>query len=619
MEKINLKIALIDKSTEIQFLENFRKESNTKIISFDYSTHIFLKEKNIPHEISEKYSNNSNIQELQKLCYEFSKWYDLDIVQKNFSYSKINLAKLFSDQFIHPLVSLLKKFSEFQTIFQKYPESTFLASSDLLNITKIFSKSFIELDGLNHEFYFDVVDYKFQVGNKTFKLPISFNFYEKIKIFSEKIFNVFFGLNFNDLNSKFSLVVELNTNQYGHFLSTSKDANKKILYFGRRRPPIWDLNSFKIIKKSQCKIYTSKYFSSNNQKILEISKNLEKTFLEILESDDLKHFFQVGSISIISAIKPLLINLIMSKIRKVLYEIELAKTIFEKNLVDSVIVLSEIGMTEQIICNIAKQNKIPIFHLLEGFGYDTKEMFDRSYSMGSFSYMSDKNIVWGEVSKNYAIDIGKINSNKIIDLGSPRFDNLEYNEIENKTDFILLATMPPQIEEINGINTKNYENYLNNLENICEIVTRNKKQLVIKLHPTVDVLNVANEIPKKFPNVKIISEGDIETLIRKCSFVIVTGISTVMIPSLILQKPILSIPFIDYNFGIPSIYKDEGCKLLQLSEFEQTLVKIENDKNYRECLIENGNEFLKKCIVNRNNSSILIWEYIANFIKQNKS
>ena len=66
MEKINLKIALIDKSTETQFLENFRKEFNTKIISFDYPTHIFLKEKNIPHEISEKYSNNSNIQELQK-------------------------------------------------------------------------------------------------------------------------------------------------------------------------------------------------------------------------------------------------------------------------------------------------------------------------------------------------------------------------------------------------------------------------------------------------------------------------------------------------------------------------------------------------------------------------
>ena len=42
---------------------------------------------------------------------------------------------------------------------------------------------------------------------------------------------------------------------------------------------------------------------------------------------------------------------------------------FENFHIDSVVVISEIGMTEQIVVQLANQKKIPILHLQEGSTY----------------------------------------------------------------------------------------------------------------------------------------------------------------------------------------------------------------------------------------------------------
>jgi len=614
MEKMNepKKIIFVDNLTSINEVEIFSNQSDTKFITFDYTSHIKLTEKNIQHEISEIYLTQ-DIKKLQKQCYEFLNWYNLDIIKNNTSFLNINISKLYNDQLFPILIKIIKKFSEIKVIIKQFPNLEYFASGGLLLISKLLIKSINEIpNSKKNEFYFDKIEIGTNIGGKNIKISVPNSSYKKIKSVSEKLLELVLQNKNSDLSKKNTLIVELNTKTFKNFFLESTNYNKNILYYGRRRPGIWDLESYKIIKKSQCKIITSNII---NNKILEKYKKnileIKEKLLQILEyNKELSDFFSIDNISIISVVAPIIKLLIIDQIDKTAFEIILAKQMFDNFLIDSVVIISEIGMTEQIIIKLASQKKIPILHLQEGLHIDTPEAFENSKSQGVFLQYADKYFAWGKFSKNNQIDIGKVPEEKVIELGSPRFSELNYVDSENNEKYVLLATMPPQIEEINGIDVRNLERYLNSILKICEIVSNQNMKLIIKLHPTFDILNISKIIHEKFPEIQVIEKANINPLIRKCSSLIVTGISTVIIQGQILQKPVISIPLINYNWGEPSIYTEKSCLLIKLEQLEMNLKKIRDDPNFKNEIITNGNKFLNNCFKNKDDSCKLIWNYI---------
>ena len=608
------KIIFVDSLTSINEVKNFFDKENIKIITFDYSSHVELTEKNIEHEISEVYLTE-DIGKLQRQCYEFLNWYDLDIIKKNINFFNVNIPKLYNDQLIHPIVKILKKFSEIKVIIKKFPNLEYFASGDLFLISKLLIRSIFEIqNSKKNEFYFDKIDIGTNIGKTNIKFSISTSSYKKIKKTSEKLLEIILKNQNKNLSKKNTLLVELNTKYFKNFFLESKNQNKNILYYGIRRPGIWDLESFKIIKNSQCGIITPDII--NNTTLAEYKKkisDIRKKFLNILNSNkELNDFFAIDNISIISVISPIIEILIINRLDEIFFEILLAKQMFENFPIDSVVVISEIGMTEQIVIQLANQKNIPILHLQEGLHIDTPEAYENSKSQSVFLESASKYIAWGKFDKENEITNGKVSSNDIIELGSPRFSELNFLESKNSEEFVLLATMAPQIEEINGIDVRNLEKYLKSILKICEIITNEKMKLVIKLHPTVDILNISKIIQKKFPKIQVIQKGDINPLIRKCSTLIVTGHSTVIIQAQILQKPVISIPLIDYNWGNPSVYKEKSCLLIKVEQLTVNLKKITNDPLFKKELINRGNEFINNCFKNRNESSKLIWNYIKN-------
>ena len=608
------KIIFVDSLTSINEVKNFFDKENIKIITFDYSSHVELTEKNIEHEISEVYLTE-DIGKLQRQCYEFLNWYDLDIIKKNINFFNVNIPKLYNDQLIHPIVKILKKFSEIKVIIKKFPNLEYFASGDLFLISKLLIRSIFEIqNSKKNEFYFDKIDIGTNIGKTNIKFSISTSSYKKIKKTSEKLLEIILKNQNKNLSKKNTLLVELNTKYFKNFFLESKNQNKNILYYGIRRPGIWDLESFKIIKNSQCGIITPDII--NNTTLAEYKKkisDIREKFLNILNSNkELNDFFAIDNISIISVISPIIEILIINRLDEIFFEILLAKQMFENFSIDSVVVISEIGMTEQIVIQLANQKNIPILHLQEGLHIDTPEAYENSKSQSVFLESASKYIAWGKFDKENEITNGKVSSNDIIELGSPRFSELNFLESKNSEEFVLLATMAPQIEEINGIDVRNLEKYLKSILKICEIITNEKMKLVIKLHPTVDILNISKIIQKKFPKIQVIQKGDINPLIRKCSTLIVTGHSTVIIQAQILQKPVISIPLIDYNWGNPSVYKEKSCLLIKVEQLTVNLKKITNDPLFKKELINRGNEFINNCFKNRNESSKLIWNYIKN-------
>ena len=607
-------IIFVDNLTSINEIETFSDKDNVKIITFDYASHIELTEKKIDHEISEIYLNQ-DINKLQKQCYEFLNWYNLDILKKHISFLNINIPKLYNDQLIHPIVKILKKFSEIKMIIKKFPNLEYFASGDLFLISKLLIKSIYELqNSKKNEFYFDRVEIGTNIGKKSIKFSMPTSSYKKIKKISEKLLGITLQNKSNNSSKKNTLLVELNTKYFKNLFLESKNHNKNILYYGRRRPAAWDLESFKIIKNSKCKIITSDIINDNI--LTKYKKNISdirEKFLQILDSNkELSNFFSIDNISIISVISPIIKLLIIDRLEKIVFEIVLTKNVFENFSIDSVVVINEIGMTEQIVIQLANQEKIPILHLQEGLHIDTPEAYENSKSQSVFLETATKYIAWGKFDKQNGINNGKVDPENIIELGSPRFSELNFLDSKNSEEFVLLATMAPQIEEINGIDVRNLEKYLKSILQICEIVTNEKMKLVIKLHPTVDILNISKIIKKQFPKIQVIQKGDINPLIRKCNSLIVTGYSTVIIQAQILQKPVISIPLIDYNWGNPSVYREKSCLLIKVEQLSVNLKKIANDPFFKKELIKRGNEFINNCFKSRNESSKLIWNYIKN-------
>ena len=70
------------------------------------------------------------------------------------------------------------------------------------------------------------------------------------------------------------------------------------------------------------------------------------------------NYLSIENISIISVISPIIKTLIIDRLDEIVSEILLAKQMFDESIIDSVVVLSEIGMTEQIIIQLANQKLI---------------------------------------------------------------------------------------------------------------------------------------------------------------------------------------------------------------------------------------------------------------------
>ncbi len=71
------------------------------------------------------------------------------------------------------------------------------------------------------------------------------------------------------------LLVELSTEIYQNLLEESRNHNVNLIQFGIRRPAIWSMNTFKIIKNSKCGIITPDSLIDSKLKIkIQEQKNL---------------------------------------------------------------------------------------------------------------------------------------------------------------------------------------------------------------------------------------------------------------------------------------------------------------------------------------------------------
>jgi len=321
-------------------------------------------------------------------------------------------------------------------------------------------------------------------------------------------------------------------------------------------------------------------------------------------------YFSIDGRSFWHILKPILYDMLSSRLDDAVNEIELARNMFNDYKIKSVVILSEVGMTEIIVASIAKACNIPISLLQVGHHWDTSEANELNVAQTVYPAKSDKFLVWGKVSEKDAVTNGAMKPNDVVPIGSPRFDGL-FNTKNPSEDYILFAVTGPR-QSVRDLKVETYLNHERSVQEICKIVSGLGKKLIIKLHPGPSEENISKMIQKINPDFEVITTGDILPLIKSCSAMITTRLSTAIVEAQIIGKPVIYVPIFDERYGTPEIFKSNSCVISSINNFESDLERILNDTSFRHKTINSANDFLKNYFTNYNQASDELLKFLDN-------
>jgi len=615
------KIILVDSTSNFENIKNFfKKGNNLSIISFDYKSHKKLENGNIPHQISDDYITDLQCKTIQDYVYKFTYWYFEKDFSKFLEYREINLGRLFQDELLNFFVRFLKKFKEIEIIFASNQNKEFLAENELFDIIQFFTNSTLNLQKSTkkfHSFPHEEMRVNLKIAGYEKSLFLSRDRYLKLKKLTDFLINNMFNPKITDNTKTKILFAEYNTERYKELFLKSKKFNAEIFFYGKRRPAFWNGSTLKTIRNSKCKIITNHLIYDNVAKHEE-KLGIKKMRTQLSElwkkNSSLEKFFTFGDFEVFTLIKPVLVELIENRLSRTIHEIELVNRMFQKIRFDFSVIINELGFSEQIISCLSKTHKVKCIHMQEGFHWDTIAAHANLTSQGAYLHDADTLAVWGDIDRSISIENGGIPSNKVKIIGAPRYDNL-FNSETKKQDYILLASSgDPQPEEVNGIRINKIEEYLTDILQISKIVRELDEEVFIKLHPSPTQLMDLVELGKKIdPKITIVSHGEITSLLPSAKLVISIGMSSAIIEALILKKPVIFIPGIDYNWGDPSIINEKGCLISSISELKNDLKGVLNNTKLYAEQQNSSRKYLSKLISHHGNASDEFYKYLKNY------
>ena len=615
------KIILVDSTSNFENIKNFfKKGNNLSIISFDYKSHKKLENGNIPHQISDDYITDLQCKTIQDYVYKFTYWYFEKDFSKFLEYREINLGRLYQDELLNFFVRFLKKFKEIEIIFASNQNKEFLAENELFDIIQFFTNSTLNLQKSTkkfHSFPHEEMRVNLKIAGYEKSLFLSRDRYLKLKKLSDFLINKMFNPKITDNTKTKILFAEYNTERYKELFLKSKKFNAEIFFYGKRRPAFWNGSTLKTIRNSKCKIITNHLIYDNVAKHEE-KLGIKKMRTQLSElwkkNSSLEKFFTFGDFEVFTLIKPVLVELIENRLSRTIHEIELVNRMFQKIRFDFSVIINELGFSEQIISCLSKTHKVKCIHMQEGFHWDTIAAHANLTSQGAYLHDADTLAVWGDIDRSISIENGGIPSNKVRIIGAPRYDNL-FNSETKKQDYILLASSgDPQPEEVNGIRINKIEEYLTDILQISKIVRELDEEVFIKLHPSPTQLMDLVELEKKIdPKITIVSHGEITSLLPSAKLVISIGISSAIIEALILKKPVIFIPGIDYNWGDPSIINEKGCLISSINELKNDLKGVLNNTKLYAEQQNSSRKYLSKLISHHGNASDEFYKYLKNY------
>ena len=294
----------------------------------------------------------------------------------------------------------------------------------------------------------------------------------------------------------------------------------------------------------------------------------------------------------------------------------LLEQLFTKYDISVILEWAETAPHEKEVVHVAKRYGKKIVMLQHGMS-TSGDIWDRAarfFSFFSGPLNSDKQVVWGETTKEYAIKYGH-NSENIISLGSPRHDKFFQAKKINSKGMILLATTGVSEFFAETSTTNDYLKFNNFIREVCRVVKNLKyKKLVIKPHPQPDFVNNIIDLIKEIdPQIEIVLDTDLVELINSCEILITFNNSTIALESMILNKPTISLQTDKWAEENEIVKKHGIISISKLEDIEPSIHSILKDDVFKINMLKNSNNFIQKYYTNRGDASTSLAQFLENF------
>jgi len=616
MKKFILLVDNFDENFSNIFYNSFQ---NFEIFSINYNTHKQLLKKNIPHQIAEKFLDLNDRKKIDDHAINATiNWYKINSFKKYLIYDSINLGSILEQELFQYFVSIYNKSIICKKIIESLNPEKVVCYTEINDFIKeICDDKHIDIvlyeKPRSQSLAFDQINIKYNL----FKFPLSFRISRKRFIFFKNIFErfifSFFNFNSKPNNQKSILLTEFNPSQYKLLIDELSKIDKNIILLNQRRSAIWNLDSFKIIKNSRCKILNLYNFEKKLKNIISTElNNFSTNLIELWKLEkDFEEFFSIDSFSIWKTIKNNFQETCSQRFLESVKRIILLNEFFKNYNIDVILEWAELGQEERELILISKKfniESIMLQHALDTT-YSGWNRFHR-FVLGGFSYhyISNKQALWGELPKKQAMNFANNSEEKILLSGSPRHDKFFLEKKKKSKGIILLATTA--VTGISQVESpfESYEKFNDFIYKVCEIVKKfPDKELIVKTHPRSEYDNPITDLIKEIdPNIRIIYDTNLMELINSSELVITFNNSTIALESLILEKPTISLQMEKWAESEDIVKMGAIISISELEEIELNMKKILQNQEFKDSLLKNGKFFVKQYLSHGGESSKIL-------------
>lgn len=621
-------IILIDNAENISELKKFSNYKNLDFFSLNHDTHNKLKSEKLEHKIGDNYLSLKDRAFIDNFTINLTaNWYKHSLLKDPLTFENIELGLLVEQEFFQYFLSIIAEAVIIMKIIEVEKPSTVHTFTKLNDfVEKLCVKFGIEIINHNQEQTFQLIFDKINIKFNLWKLPINFHVsrskYFFIKNMIENIFFKIFnlGININKIQSKTILLSEFNPVHYNLFLDEVSKLDKQILLLNQRRSAIWNFKSFKIINKSNCKILNLESLQKTFKNELDNKLTLflsELSRIWLLD-EAFNEIFSIDSISLWNSISSSFKEICTSRFSESVKRIFLLSELFK--IVDFSVILewAESGQEEKELIFVGRKFGIQSLMLQHAMNTTNSnwDKIDRFILSGfSYPFLSNKQILWGQISKDQALKFSHNSESSIILSGSPRHDEFFMRKSSTKTGNILLATTG--VSGISYLDTtfdeySKFENFIKEVYNVSKKFPN--KHLIVKPHPRSELDNPITELIKTIdPSIEIKYNVDLVDLINSCDLVITFNNSTIALESMILEKPTISLQFENWAENEDIVKMNGLVSINKIEDVEPMMTKLLTDETFIQDTKLNGKKFIAQYFSNPGTASKTLAKILDSF------
>jgi len=603
------------------------KIKNSKIFVFDYSSFQIIKKYEFDYVLADEFLTKLEREKIYDHVVSKLYWYE-DERLKNLSSDEKQLFQFLDSLYLHQkLLVTLIQFSIIKKILEMEKPKKIFATQNIAKIISVINNK-IPVILLNQEKteIFDKFDLRITLFSKIISLKISMSKLRKLQNFYESIVCSLYNFWLEKSKKPIILLLEFDPSKFSNLFQELQSNDFHCVILNRRKSPIINKNSMRILKKSNTKIINfNKLLTNEERNQISITTKHYRNFLKNFWDNEqsLENIFSFENSSYFLAIKDFLKKQFESEIQSNVQNLIQSKNIFKNFDVKCILHQYESGTSENI--TLSERGTVPSLLIRHGFSSFTDKLDDLRWRYDQFRLLKlhcEQVILWGNSDYDYYSKfLPKMSLKKI---GSPRHDDFFIDSIQkNKLQHTILITTPPVIEWTGQQNINLELRYAQVLKSLINNLQKNQNFKIIgKLHPgwgwqfNYTLMKIFQDID---PSIPVFSTKSVIDLIDECDVMININPeenqpSTVILEGLIMKKPVINISLDDSNSEFDYDGKFPIISLSYKADIMKYVNKLFDNLEFMENLKIKIGEYLQDYLLNQKNASKKLAEHLKSFI-----